>query len=229
MHCVEPLLCPAIKAPRTWEMGDAVTAWTAERARERPTAGPALFTCRHVAYGVGMYPARAAFDGFDGFVPVADSPAGGDLVIGRFPRAMARSPCCGWDRHSGAGLIGSRRSGTITCSIFATHDYRPVRSAARRDRHRVRRHHHRRRPGRDCAPRCTAGRGMLRAVVLERGIPGGELLNTEKVEDYPGFISILGPDLAEKMAEHAASVRCRHPDGRSDVRSSVATTRCSRS
>src|ERR1035437_7310362 len=47
------------------------------------------------------------------------------------------------------------------------------------------------------------GRGMLRAVVLERGIPGGELLNTEKVEDYPGFISILGPDLADRMAEHA--------------------------
>lgn len=48
-----------------------------------------------------------------------------------------------------------------------------------------------------------AGRGMLKAVVLERGIPGGELLNTEKIEDYPGFLSILGPDLAEKMAEHA--------------------------
>ncbi len=48
-----------------------------------------------------------------------------------------------------------------------------------------------------------AGRGMLRAVLLERGLPGGELLNTEKIEDYPGFISILGPDLAAKMAEHA--------------------------
>jgi thioredoxin reductase (NADPH) len=48
-----------------------------------------------------------------------------------------------------------------------------------------------------------AGRGMLKAVVLERGIPGGELLNTEKVEDYPGFVSILGRDLAEKMTEHA--------------------------
>jgi thioredoxin reductase (NADPH) len=48
-----------------------------------------------------------------------------------------------------------------------------------------------------------AGRGMLKTVVLERGIPGGELLNTEKIEDYPGFLSILGPDLAERMAEHA--------------------------
>jgi len=39
--------------------------------------------------------------------------------------------------------------------------------------------------------------------VLERGAPGGELLNTEKVEDYPGFVSILGPELADRMAEHA--------------------------
>ncbi|MEO8452523.1 MAG: thioredoxin-disulfide reductase [Gemmatimonadota bacterium] len=48
-----------------------------------------------------------------------------------------------------------------------------------------------------------AGRGMLRAVLLERGVPGGELLNTEKIEDYPGFVSILGPELAERMTEHA--------------------------
>jgi len=48
-----------------------------------------------------------------------------------------------------------------------------------------------------------AGRGMLHTVILERGVPGGELLNTEKIEDYPGFLSILGPDLAAKMAEHA--------------------------
>ncbi|HVX87379.1 MAG TPA: thioredoxin-disulfide reductase [Gemmatimonadales bacterium] len=48
-----------------------------------------------------------------------------------------------------------------------------------------------------------AGRGMLNAVVLERGLPGGELLNTEKIEDYPGFESILGRDLAQKFADHA--------------------------
>ena len=62
-----------------------------------------------------------------------------------------------------------------------------------------------------------AGRGMLNAVVLERGIPGGELLNTEKVEDYPGFTSILGPDLAAKMAEHAqafgADIRMENVEG----------------
>src|ERR1043166_2062181 len=51
-----------------------------------------------------------------------------------------------------------------------------------------------------------AARAMLSAVLLERGNPGGELLNTEKVEDYPGFVSILGRDLAAKMAEHARAV-----------------------
>ena len=49
-----------------------------------------------------------------------------------------------------------------------------------------------------------AGRAMLNAVVLERGFPGGELLNTELVEDYPGFDRILGSELAQKFADHAA-------------------------
>jgi thioredoxin reductase (NADPH) len=48
-----------------------------------------------------------------------------------------------------------------------------------------------------------AGRGMLKAVVLESKVPGGELLNTELIEDYPGFESILGRELAERMANHA--------------------------
>ncbi|HTS89415.1 MAG TPA: thioredoxin-disulfide reductase [Gemmatimonadales bacterium] len=48
-----------------------------------------------------------------------------------------------------------------------------------------------------------AGRGMLKAVLLESKVPGGELLNTEKVEDYPGFESILGRELAERMTAHA--------------------------
>lgn len=43
----------------------------------------------------------------------------------------------------------------------------------------------------------------LKAVLLDRGPLGGQLLNTELVEDYPGFDSILGADLAMKMGEHA--------------------------
>jgi thioredoxin reductase (NADPH) len=48
-----------------------------------------------------------------------------------------------------------------------------------------------------------AGRSMLRTVLLEKGVPGGELLNTEVIEDYPGFESVKGYELAEKMAAHA--------------------------
>ena len=50
-----------------------------------------------------------------------------------------------------------------------------------------------------------AGRGMLKAVLLERGVPGGELLNTEWIDDYPGFEHVLGRELAQKMAAHAAA------------------------
>jgi thioredoxin reductase (NADPH) len=48
-----------------------------------------------------------------------------------------------------------------------------------------------------------AGRALKRTILIEPGIPGGELLNTEDVEDYPGFASVKGPDLAAKMTEHA--------------------------
>jgi thioredoxin reductase (NADPH) len=48
-----------------------------------------------------------------------------------------------------------------------------------------------------------AGRGMLRSVLLERGVPGGELLNTEWIDDYPGFEHVLGQQLADLMTGHA--------------------------
>jgi thioredoxin reductase (NADPH) len=48
-----------------------------------------------------------------------------------------------------------------------------------------------------------AGRGMLRSVLLERGVPGGELLNTEWIDDYPGFEHVLGQQLADMMTAHA--------------------------
>jgi thioredoxin reductase (NADPH) len=43
----------------------------------------------------------------------------------------------------------------------------------------------------------------LKTVVVDRGPLGGQLLNTELVEDYPGFESVLGPELATKMGDHA--------------------------
>ncbi|WP_128856311.1 thioredoxin-disulfide reductase [Bacillus sp. CDB3] len=46
-------------------------------------------------------------------------------------------------------------------------------------------------------------RANLSTLMLERGIPGGQMANTEDVENYPGYESILGPDLSNKMFEHA--------------------------
>lgn len=48
-----------------------------------------------------------------------------------------------------------------------------------------------------------AGRSKVRSVVIEAKAPGGQLLNTELIEDYPGFKSILGVDLATAMVEQA--------------------------
>ncbi|RDY70401.1 MULTISPECIES: thioredoxin-disulfide reductase [Halobacillus] len=46
-------------------------------------------------------------------------------------------------------------------------------------------------------------RANLDTLMIERGIPGGQMANTEDVENYPGFESILGPDLSNKMFDHA--------------------------
>jgi thioredoxin reductase (NADPH) len=80
-----------------------------------------------------------------------------------------------------------------------------------------------------------AGRGMLKAVLLERGVPGGELLNTEWIDDYPGFEHVLGRELAHRMAAHAqtfgADIRqenvesiVRRDDGIFEVATSGGTT-----
>ncbi|SDK04902.1 thioredoxin-disulfide reductase [Sediminibacillus albus] len=46
-------------------------------------------------------------------------------------------------------------------------------------------------------------RADLDTLMLERGIPGGQMANTEDVENYPGYDHILGPDLSTKMFDHA--------------------------
>ncbi|KYD32696.1 thioredoxin-disulfide reductase [Geobacillus sp. NFOSA3] len=46
-------------------------------------------------------------------------------------------------------------------------------------------------------------RANLSTLMIERGVPGGQMVNTEDVENYPGYENILGPELATKMFEHA--------------------------
>jgi thioredoxin reductase (NADPH) len=53
----------------------------------------------------------------------------------------------------------------------------------------------------------TAGmygaRANLKTILIEKFMPGGQIANTEEVEDYPGFEHISGAELAMKMADHA--------------------------
>ena len=50
-----------------------------------------------------------------------------------------------------------------------------------------------------------AKRAALDALLLEKGVAGGQLNNTDIVENWPGTEKISGAELAEKMAAHAAS------------------------
>lgn len=42
-----------------------------------------------------------------------------------------------------------------------------------------------------------ASRANLNTVIIEQGMPGGEVNNTADVENYPGFEKVSGPDLAQ--------------------------------
>ena len=49
-----------------------------------------------------------------------------------------------------------------------------------------------------------AGRSQLKTVILDQMMPGGQLLITEQIENYPGFYDgITGFELSEKLRVHA--------------------------
>jgi hypothetical protein len=62
-HCIEPATCPVIRAPRTWEMSEAMEALTRGLDGSQPTAGPVLFVCEHRIFGVGMFDVAAVLRG----------------------------------------------------------------------------------------------------------------------------------------------------------------------
>lgn len=47
------------------------------------------------------------------------------------------------------------------------------------------------------------GRARLKTLILDELTPGGTLLKTEKIEDYPGFEEITGAELAQRMEAQA--------------------------
>ena len=50
-----------------------------------------------------------------------------------------------------------------------------------------------------------AARANLKVAMLDRGVYGGQMNNTDDIENYPGFTSIKGPELGEKMYQSATN------------------------
>lgn len=88
-HCTEPALCPAIRAPRTWEMGEALADYCARAG----LAGPALFPVRHLVHGVGGFSVGTVLAAERALVAAVEGGAPG-LVVGTV------SAC-----HGAAGLL----------------------------------------------------------------------------------------------------------------------------
>jgi hypothetical protein len=81
-HCIEPAICPIIRAPRTWEMADALGGLVRRLDLTHPTAGPVLFVCEHRVFGVGMFDVAAVLAG-NATVASAGSPGSPvDVLIG---------------------------------------------------------------------------------------------------------------------------------------------------
>lgn len=58
-----------------------------------------------------------------------------------------------------------------------------------------------------------ASRANLSTLLIERGVPGGQLINTAEVENYAGFKSIKGPELANNMYEGATQFGAEYTFG----------------
>ncbi|AUF83835.1 thioredoxin-disulfide reductase [Mesoplasma syrphidae] len=48
-------------------------------------------------------------------------------------------------------------------------------------------------------------RAGLNTVIVEKEAPGGKMIKTEMIENFPGHEAIMGPDLSIKMYAHATS------------------------
>lgn len=63
----------------------------------------------------------------------------------------------------------------------------------------------------------TAGiytaRAKLQPVVIEGNLPGGQLMNTSDVENWPGMVSVQGPDLMIDMRKQAEACGCTFVSG----------------
>ena len=77
-HCVEPALCPEIRAPRTWEMHEALEDFAARRS----FAGSVLFVCRHLAFGVGTLAVADVLEADATVIRAGTSGSPADVLVG---------------------------------------------------------------------------------------------------------------------------------------------------
>ncbi len=59
-----------------------------------------------------------------------------------------------------------------------------------------------------------ASRDRLKTLVLEKFYPGGQINNTDRIENYPGIIRIDGPGLIEQMRQQAVNFAAQIESGK---------------
>lgn len=50
-------------------------------------------------------------------------------------------------------------------------------------------------------------RGQAKTIIIDGSAPGGKMVTTSDIENYPGFKNILGPDLSVKMFEQVSDLK----------------------
>ena len=58
-----------------------------------------------------------------------------------------------------------------------------------------------------------ASRAKLDVLILDKGIPGGQMQNTEEIENYPSYNKITGPELSNLMLNHSKDSGAVHQYG----------------
>ena len=52
-------------------------------------------------------------------------------------------------------------------------------------------------------------RASLDTVVLEQGMPGGQIATSDEIDNYPGIPHIGGAEIGQRMQEHAEEAGAR--------------------
>ncbi len=55
-----------------------------------------------------------------------------------------------------------------------------------------------------------ASRAELKVLILEKGVPGGKMVLTPEIENWPGYSSVSGPELSEQMHAHSTAFGATH-------------------